>query len=161
MGRLRLTLVTEPVYHVFRDHVFAVPKQAFLGGGVMLAIFVATLLVNRVRPRFWCRYLCPLGACWGYCRWRPLLRRAVEPGQLQPVRPVRHVLPGQRRPRPAKVESGRVLRLLPMQRLLHAAKPRLPLDLAVAQAAPAVERIDLSKRAMLRPRPSAAWSPSD
>ncbi len=74
-----LTTVTEPVYALLRDHVFAVPKQAFLGGGAILAIFLVTLLLNWYRPRFWCRYLCPLGALLGVFSWRPLLRRAVEP----------------------------------------------------------------------------------
>ncbi len=35
------------------------------GGWVILSIFVAILLLNRVVPRFWCRALCPLGALLG------------------------------------------------------------------------------------------------
>ncbi len=79
VGPVRLTKATEPVYHFLRDHVFAVPKQAFLGGGALLAIFLVTLLLDWYRPRFWCRYLCPLGALLGLLSWRPLLRRSVEP----------------------------------------------------------------------------------
>ncbi|MGO8691563.1 MAG: 4Fe-4S binding protein [Thermoguttaceae bacterium] len=78
-NRWHLTTITEPVYHVFRDHVFAVPHQAFLGGGAILALFLVTLGLNWYRPRFWCRYLCPLGALLGLLSWRPLLRRAVAP----------------------------------------------------------------------------------
>jgi polyferredoxin/formate hydrogenlyase subunit 6/NADH:ubiquinone oxidoreductase subunit I len=78
IGPLRVTAVTEPVYGFFRDHVFVVPKQAFLGGGLILAIFIGTLLLNAYRRRFWCRYLCPLGALLGLLSWRPMLRRVVE-----------------------------------------------------------------------------------
>ncbi len=34
--------------------------------------------LNAWRPRFWCRYLCPLGAFLGIFSWRPLLRRNVK-----------------------------------------------------------------------------------
>jgi MauM/NapG family ferredoxin protein len=78
IGWLRLTAVSEPIYGFFRDHVFAVPKQAFLGGWIMLALFVAAVLANAYRPRFWCRYLCPLGALLGVFAWRPLVRRKLE-----------------------------------------------------------------------------------
>ena len=54
-------------------------SRRFLGGGAILAIFLVTLLLDWYRPRFWCRYLCPLGALLGLLSWRPLLRRAVEP----------------------------------------------------------------------------------
>ncbi|MHC4399045.1 MAG: 4Fe-4S binding protein [Planctomycetota bacterium] len=69
---------SEPVYAYCRDHVFVVPKQAFLGGGLILALFIGTLLLNAWRRRFWCRYLCPLGALLGIVSRRPLLRRAVD-----------------------------------------------------------------------------------
>jgi polyferredoxin len=78
IGPVRLASVTEPAYGFLRDHVFVVPKQAFLGGGLIFGLFLLTLLANRYRPRFWCRYLCPLGALLGLFAWRPLWRRAVR-----------------------------------------------------------------------------------
>jgi len=77
VGPARLTAVTEPVYAFLRDHVFVIPKQGFLGGGLIFGLFFVTLLLNRFRARFWCRYLCPLGALLGLFAWRPLVRRAV------------------------------------------------------------------------------------
>jgi polyferredoxin/ferredoxin len=78
VGSLRLAKLTEPAYQAIRTTAFNVEKQAFLGGGVMLAIFVLLLLLNKVRPRFWCRYVCPLGALLGvFGRW-PILRRKVN-----------------------------------------------------------------------------------
>jgi polyferredoxin len=71
------TIVTEPAYAFLRDNVFAVHKQAFWGGPPILAVFLLMLALNAWRPRFWCRYLCPLGALLGIFSWRPLLRRKV------------------------------------------------------------------------------------
>ncbi|MCE5230528.1 4Fe-4S binding protein [bacterium] len=70
--------VTEPAYAFVRDHVFVTSHQAFLGGGLILAIFAGLLLLNAWRRRFWCRYVCPLGALLGVFSLRPLLRRATD-----------------------------------------------------------------------------------
>ena len=72
VGPVRLTVVTEPVYEFFRDHVFAKPGQAFLGSGLIVTLFVVLVGLNGYRRRFWCRYLCPLGALLGlFARWPP------------------------------------------------------------------------------------------
>lgn len=78
VGPIRLAKATEPAYAFLRDHVFNVPKQAFLSSGLILVVFVAIVLANGFRRRFWCRYLCPLGALLGVFAWRPLLRRAAD-----------------------------------------------------------------------------------
>ena len=78
IGPLRLTLASEPVYRFLRDNVFVVRGQAFLGSGLIVVLFVGILLLNGYRRRFWCRYLCPLGALLGFFAWRPMLRRVVE-----------------------------------------------------------------------------------
>ncbi len=74
----RPSKLTEPPYAWIRDRLFVVQRQVFLNAGVILAIFAGLLLLNRWRPRFWCRYLCPLGALLGLLAWRPLLRRRVK-----------------------------------------------------------------------------------
>jgi len=78
VGKLRLTSVTEPVYRYTRDHVFVLPAQTFLATGLIVLFFVAIVALNAYRPRFWCRYLCPLGALLGLIGRRPLLRRVVD-----------------------------------------------------------------------------------
>lgn len=78
VGPVHATSVSEPVYEFFRDHVFLTPRQAFLGGGFILALFLAIVLLNLVQPRFWCRYLCPLGALLGLFARRPLLLSLVR-----------------------------------------------------------------------------------
>jgi len=78
IGPVHVTGVTEPVYEFMRDHVFVVPQQAFLGSWLILVFFVMIVLANGYRRRFWCRYLCPLGALLGIlARW-PMLRRTVS-----------------------------------------------------------------------------------
>jgi len=79
VGGAHLTTLTEPVYKLLRNNVFVVERQAFLGGGLILAIFLATLALNAYRRRWWCRYVCPLGAMLGAFAWRPLLRRRSNP----------------------------------------------------------------------------------
>jgi MauM/NapG family ferredoxin protein len=79
LGPFRLVRVTEPLYLAFRDRVRAVEKQAFLASGGILAFFVVIVALNAYRRRWWCRFVCPLGALLGVFAWRPLLRRTVSP----------------------------------------------------------------------------------
>lgn len=44
-----------------------VTPPVFKGAWLLGAVLVALLLLNAVRPRFWCRVLCPLGAWLGIC----------------------------------------------------------------------------------------------
>ncbi len=149
VGRLRLTLVTEPVYTFLRDHVFAVPKQTFLGGGIILAIFLVTLFANWYRPRFWCRYLCPLGALLGVFSWRPLLRCAVEPATCNQCD-----LCGMSCAGAAAAAPGQGWKAAECFGCFQCSDSCTRQSLAFRwtwpwRTAPAVERIDLSKRAML------------
>lgn len=43
----------------------ALVSPGMRAGWMMIAIFTALLLLNAWRPRFWCRYICPLGALLG------------------------------------------------------------------------------------------------
>ena len=56
-------------------------RQPLFHGGILIAfIFLAVLFANRFLSRFWCRVLCPLGACLGLLSNVSLLRirRDVE-----------------------------------------------------------------------------------
>ncbi len=58
------TLAINPIFH-----------QGFFIG----IIFISLVLLNVVRERFWCRFLCPLGAFLGICaRWNVLKLRIDE-----------------------------------------------------------------------------------
>ena len=43
----------------------------------VLAFFLLLFVLERVRPRFWCRYLCPAGALLALAAYRPAWRRRV------------------------------------------------------------------------------------
>jgi len=74
LGPAHLRDLSDPVYRGWQDHVTGPELRIFAGTGVVLLIFVAALVLNLVRNRFWCRYLCPLGALLGLVSRRPLLR---------------------------------------------------------------------------------------
>jgi MauM/NapG family ferredoxin protein len=45
---------------------------------LILGVFLVVVGLNAIKRRFWCRYLCPLGALLGVFSWRPFWRRAVK-----------------------------------------------------------------------------------
>lgn len=45
--------------------VFGYENKAFQTGWIIGFLFLLVLFLNRIRPRFWCRILCPLGALLG------------------------------------------------------------------------------------------------
>ena len=44
-------------------------------------LFIVILFLNRIRPRFWCRVLCPLGALLGVCARFSLIRLEKDQGK--------------------------------------------------------------------------------
>jgi len=54
--------------------VFGYDPKAFQTGWFIGALFLVTLFLNRIRPRFWCRTVCPLGALLGICSRFSILR---------------------------------------------------------------------------------------
>jgi len=62
-----ISAVSEPVYSFLRDHVLPYERPAYAGAVLLGLLFLAALAINLWRPRFWCRYLCPLGAMLGLC----------------------------------------------------------------------------------------------
>ena len=149
----------EPAYTFLRDNVFGGvdrQRQAFWGGGLILALFFGLLLLNRYRPRFWCRYLCPLGGLLGLLAWRPLLRRAVQPESCNRCDLCAQGLPrgrGGRARRP--VETVGMLRLPRLYRSVPPREPRLHLDLALGGSRPCSRWT--SRSGPCWDRPSAGW----
>ena len=48
-------------------------QATFRQGAVIGLVFLGVILLNLVRPRFWCRYVCPAGALLGVLsRWHPI-----------------------------------------------------------------------------------------
>lgn len=56
-----------------------VVEQPFFQQNLLLAlVFAGVLALNAIRPRFWCRYLCPLGALLGLFSKAAWLRHVVD-----------------------------------------------------------------------------------
>ena len=60
--------------------LFGYGYPAFQTGWLIGALFLVILFLNRIRPRFWCRTLCPLGALFGLFSRFSLLRLQKNPG---------------------------------------------------------------------------------
>ncbi|HIJ41831.1 MAG TPA: 4Fe-4S binding protein [Deltaproteobacteria bacterium] len=54
--------------------VFGYGYKAFQAGLLIGALFLVILFLNRIKPRFWCRVLCPLGALLAVFSRYPILR---------------------------------------------------------------------------------------
>ncbi len=67
VGAIRITLLTEPVYAFLRAHALPYEPIVFRGGVLIGLFFTGLIGLALVRFRFWCRYLCPLGALLGIC----------------------------------------------------------------------------------------------
>ena len=77
---LGLSAVSEPVYTLLKKSVLSF-EQSFYNQSVLIGgIFLIVLGLNLVEKRFWCKYLCPLGAFLGILSRFSLLRRSVSEG---------------------------------------------------------------------------------
>jgi MauM/NapG family ferredoxin protein len=81
LGGLHLRDATEPFYRWWQEHVTATEMRVFSGTDLVFLIFVAALVLNLVRNRFWCRYVCPLGGLLGLMSVRPWLRLRSDPAR--------------------------------------------------------------------------------
>ena len=60
----------------WRGSVLPLNQPYYRMAPLLLGLFVAVMAANWLAPRFWCRYLCPLGAAFALIgRWAPLRRR--------------------------------------------------------------------------------------
>ena len=102
---------------------------AFTAGGVLIAaFFVGIIALNALAPRFWCRYLCPLGSLLGLTSKIAVFRREVNPRRLQRLRRLRARLPDRHDPpgKGRRQRSGRVHDVPGMRFRLPARRAILP-----------------------------------
>jgi polyferredoxin len=74
IGSVRVTAVSEPVYDFLRRHFLAVHQPHYFGNVLIGFLFVTVVALNFFRARFWCRYVCPLGALLGVVGKNPAVR---------------------------------------------------------------------------------------
>jgi MauM/NapG family ferredoxin protein len=60
-----------------RSSVLPVEQVAYWPAVLLVVALLGIVALNRIAPRFWCRYLCPLGALLGWLSRPAVLRRAV------------------------------------------------------------------------------------
>lgn len=73
-GKIRVTAVSEPVYQVLRNYFLAVEQPHYWGTALLGTLFGIIIALNFFRARFWCKYVCPLGALLGVIGKNPILR---------------------------------------------------------------------------------------
>jgi polyferredoxin len=74
VGRFKVTAVSEPIYEVLRRNFLATSQPYFYGTALIALLFFAAIFLNLYRSRFWCRYVCPLGALLGVVGKNPLVQ---------------------------------------------------------------------------------------
>jgi polyferredoxin len=75
--------VTEPVYRALHYYLMTVSQPHFFWSMVTGSLFGLVVLLNLFRARFWCKYICPLGALLGVAGKNPLLRLVVDPSSCK------------------------------------------------------------------------------
>jgi polyferredoxin len=81
VGSLHLTTLTEPIYRWLHYHLLTVSPPRYFWSMMFGALFVVIIVLNLFRLRFWCKYICPLGALLGVFGKNPLLRLKVDPAR--------------------------------------------------------------------------------
>jgi MauM/NapG family ferredoxin protein len=71
--------VSEPVYGVLKEHYLSILQPEFQYAAVYLGVLLAIFGLSKIRRRYWCRYLCPLGATHALLGRFSLWRRRVSP----------------------------------------------------------------------------------
>ncbi len=75
-----VAVATEPVYMVLKKTVLSF-EQSFYNQSVFIGLLYAAILaLNFVEKRFWCKYLCPLGALLGFLSRYSFLKLSVSEG---------------------------------------------------------------------------------
>ena len=75
-----IVTISEPVYSFLKKSVLPFLQPSYLQSAFIGILFLFILGLNIVENRFWCRYLCPLGALLGLLSRFSLLKRSVSEG---------------------------------------------------------------------------------
>ncbi len=86
IGSLHATSLSEPVYEKLRASFLANKQPVFFGGVLIGLLFILVVGLNFFKGRFWCRYLCPLGALLGVAGKNPLFRLSKNADQCHNCR---------------------------------------------------------------------------
>ncbi|MGA2489742.1 MAG: 4Fe-4S binding protein [Anaerolineales bacterium] len=139
---------------IIRGPVLPVVQPVFGASLLVAGLFFGILALNLLADRFWCRYLCPLGALLGWISKISILRPLIGQTCTGCTRCSLLCKPGAIKTIPATAESGREVEIMPsectvcLDCLVNCAKDSLGMG-AVLRTAPAQE-FDLSRRQFLQ-----------
>ncbi len=74
LGEWHLTSISEPPYEVLRRYFLVLEQPHYFWTLLIGILFGVVVGLNFFRARFWCRYICPLGALLGVVGKNPSLR---------------------------------------------------------------------------------------
>jgi polyferredoxin len=94
LGSVKVTTISEPIYEVLRKYLLVESRPQYYWGIAIGLIFGGILALNLFRDRFWCRYVCPLGALLGIAGKNPLLRLKKDDEACNGCRACVAVCPG-------------------------------------------------------------------
>ncbi len=66
------------LYPIWRDNLMAFFQPSYQLALFTLLVFLLIILLEKVERRFWCKNLCPLGALFGLCASRAILKRTPD-----------------------------------------------------------------------------------
>lgn len=75
-----IAALTEPIYTVLKKTILSFDQSLYNQGVFIGVLFFIVLGLNLLEKRFWCKYLCPLGAFLGILSRFSLLKRSVSEG---------------------------------------------------------------------------------
>ena len=73
-GPALIKSLNDGIYHFSRAYLLPYLQPYYTQGLLISLLFATVVGINLLRPRFWCRYLCPLGALLGLAARAGLLR---------------------------------------------------------------------------------------
>lgn len=79
VGKVRLTLLTEPIYRWLRYYLLTIGQPHYFWSMIFGLLFGVVIALNFFRARFWCKYICPLGALLGVVGKNPVVRLKTDP----------------------------------------------------------------------------------
>jgi polyferredoxin len=79
IGSVRLTAVTEPIYRWLRYYLLTLGQPHYFWSMFFGTLFGVVIALNFFRARFWCKYICPLGALLGMVGKNPVVRLKTDP----------------------------------------------------------------------------------
>ena len=80
-GLYRVPFLSDPISSIdgwLRPTILPSQPEFYREAWLFGAVFVGIIALNLIAPRFWCRYLCPLGGLLGWISRGALLRREVS-----------------------------------------------------------------------------------